>query len=126
MSVYQIYAAVVGADFVPPAYRTAYAVLLETSLHRRYDRFQWSFRPHVGSQRVTRERHMQTLPFQGNDLIVYVFDGHPQLRPFHGHIIPADRFRLWPRDNLEAPDRRLMSWHYKQCVLKYLRGFWAP
>ncbi|CAD6587272.1 MAG: hypothetical protein CYPHOPRED_003850 [Cyphobasidiales sp. Tagirdzhanova-0007] len=42
-----IYTEALGDEFESPAYKTPYAVLLETKLHRRYDRFQWSFYPRI-------------------------------------------------------------------------------
>lgn len=40
----------------------------------------------------------------------------------HGKIISSDRFRGLAESR---PDRRLVEWHYKQCLMAHFRGFSA-
>jgi hypothetical protein len=122
----QVYEAALGHDFAPPPYRASYAVLLENNLNRAYHRFKWSFYTQVRCFPLSCT-HMNRCMIKGDNLVVHVFHGvDSTLRAFHGKVITPDRFRLDPDNDIEAPEKRLMQWHYKQCVRMYVRGFWAP
>lgn len=54
------------------------------------------------------------------DLAVHVFYGAKH-RHWHGKIVPRSRFFIMRESQL--PDRRLLSFHYKQCLVKHVRGF---
>jgi hypothetical protein len=63
---------------------------------------------------------------QGDNLVVHVFDGTSQgIRKWHGKVVHLNSLRLRPESGFEAPDTRLIEWHYNQCVRMHLRGFWV-
>ena len=54
------------------------------------------------------------------DYIVHVFY-NTSLRQYHGKHIQKTRFRI--KDDLELPRDDFLRFHYKQCILKHIRGY---
>lgn len=54
-----------------------------------------------------------------SNLIVHVFYGAKR-KVWHGKKIPRSRFRIAHESQL--PDRRLLNFHYQQCIIKHIRG----
>ncbi|CAO1626252.1 unnamed protein product [Jaminaea pallidilutea] len=90
----------------------SYGLLLLRQLHLRWDAGDWALYPD---------------PSDPANLLIHIFEGSA-LKQYHGKIIASSRFRCHPR---KAPDRQLLEFHYRQCVVKHMRGFdvfpeWQP
>lgn len=106
----EYYVEVLGFD---PVYYfdVSFGLLLEHKLHRRWDLGDWALYPD---------------PAEPSNLLVHVFEGI-NLKQHHGKKIPSTRFR----GPLRPPSRQLLEFHYRQCILKHMRGFdcfpdWQP
>jgi len=55
-----------------------------------------------------------------DDLIIHVFYGVKH-KKWHGKKIKRSRFRIG--DESQLPNRTLLEFHYRQCVVKHIRGF---
>lgn len=87
-------------------FHVSYGILLEFAWHHAFDRGDWALYPCPDS----------------TDLIVHVFQGRSARKVYHGKRIPSSRFRVW--DELEdLPDTRMLEFHYRQCLIKNMRGF---
>ena len=59
----------------------------------------------------------------GTLVVHYFAPAKPEQIALHGKIISLDRFRI--NLEIELPDPRFISWHYQQCVLLNIRGFYV-
>ena len=94
-------------------YDTAYGILLGRDLHAAYDRYEWSLYQRVISSPLLP--HYPIVNSQCEVYYVHVFKKAQHLR-YHGLAIPRSAFRIDPEGN-ELPERRLIKWHYQQCLL---------
>lgn len=86
-------------------YHVWMGMLLESSLHRAYDRGDWALFP------------------RSEDYVVHYFDHSIRdRRNLHGKVIPFTAFRGRPD---QRPHPKLLRWHYQQCVQMHFRGFSA-
>ena len=81
----------------------SYGLLLSKKLHHRWDNGDWALYPD---------------PADADTLIVHIFEG-TLLKQYHGQKIPLSRFHRPYR----PPNRQLLDFHYRQCILKHIRGF---
>jgi hypothetical protein len=122
----KIFKKCLGVDFEGSCYETSMGVMLAKQVHTFYDDYKWSFYFRVAFFPVPFLCGLFIFFFgwhQHGEMIVHVFDGrcHTML-PYHGFVIGSSRFRIFDRPEA-YPDAKLMRWHYKQCVLKNIRGF---
>lgn len=98
----EYYEEILGFD---PVYYfdVSYGLFLHKAWHTSWDRGAWGLYPD---------------PSDPSTLIVHVFSNE-DLMDFHGKRIPRNRFH----QSLKPPNRALLAFHYKQCVLKHIRGF---
>jgi len=102
-----IYARVLETPrFLVDLYSESAGFLVEDAYHHSYDRYDWSLFP------------------EGDRLIVHFF------RPLtarnaalHGKVIEPAYFRVTRPS--QRPDKRLLMWHYRQCIQMRFRGFAA-
>lgn len=122
----QYYEEVLGYEITYP-FHESFGLLLADSLHHAFDRGEWALWPDVSetSDQVSFSATgvYTALMSQGDDLVVHYFCPVPSARrSFHGKQIPPSRFR---GDDVDRPNRALLLFHYRQCVLKHMRGFSA-
>ena len=82
----------------------SFGLLLDGSLHDRWDHGCWA---------------LYVDPIDPSVLIVHIFDS-PQHQQYHGMRINHSRFRGLPA---RFPNRQLLDFHYRQCMIKHIRGF---
>ncbi|SCZ95122.1 BZ3500_MvSof-1268-A1-R1_Chr11-3g03630 [Microbotryum saponariae] len=62
-------------------------------------------------------------PLGDGEFVVHCFDPTiktPLGESPHGYVITRERFNI--QDDTELPHEDLLRWHYRQCVLRHLRG----
>jgi len=102
-----IYAKVLETpEFLVDLYDESAGFLVMDKYHHSFDRYDWSFFP------------------EGDRLIVHVFRPRTaQDAALHGKVIEPAFFRVsFPS---QRPDKRLLMWHYRQCIQMRFRGFAA-
>ena len=97
----EYYEEILGFD---PVYYfdVSYGLFLSKRLHRSWDNGSWALYPD---------------PKDPSTLIVHIF-GNEGLMAHHGQRIPSSRFSPY----LKPPNRQLLAFHYRQCVMKHIRG----
>lgn len=100
----EYYREVLGYDPVN-YHNVSFGLLLKGDLHHSFDRGDWSLYPS---------------PDDPKTLIVHVFNDELSTS-FHGKIIPMSRFRVL--HERELPNANLLLFHYRQCLIKHIRGF---
>lgn len=83
----------------------SFGLLLTKSLHNSFDRGDWALLPD---------------PADPSILLVHVFSQRKAAQ-YHGKRIDKSRFRV--KDPRDLPDNRLLLFHYRQCLIKHVRGF---
>lgn len=104
-------------------FEVSYGLFLESSLHRAFDRGEWGLFPDplVSHARQGKITCLDCFAYQNDEnLVVHVFYGEKHRR-WHGKVVQRSRFRIAHESQL--PDRRLLMFHYKQCLIKHVRGF---
>ncbi|CAD6586822.1 MAG: hypothetical protein TREMPRED_004564 [Tremellales sp. Tagirdzhanova-0007] len=100
-----VYMQLLNITYDPPLFDASCGLLLRDELHHSFDRLEWSLYHKDGSFYV----HCFTL-------------SQSEIATLHGKKISPDRFRGLEESR---PDRRLVDWHYKQCLMAHIRGFSA-
>ncbi|KAI5479810.1 hypothetical protein MNV49_002622 [Pseudohyphozyma bogoriensis] len=86
-------------------YSVSCGLLLLAHQHTAYDKYRWSF-----------------FVQDNGDLVVHYFEPRNENnRALHGKVITRERFRVNGEEDLPNPD--MIKWHYKQAIMKNLRGF---
>lgn len=100
----EYYKEVLGHDPVN-YFNVAFGLLLKSDPHHAFDRGDWALFPSPSDPSV---------------LIVHVFNDELSTS-YHGKIITRERFRH--THSRELPHRQLLLFHYRQCLMKHIRGF---
>lgn len=81
----------------------SYGMFLRADMHKLWDQGCWALYPD---------------PLEPTTLVVHAFVGS-NVEQYHGKRIPRSRFHSKRR----TPDVRLLAFHYRQCLVKHVRGF---
>lgn len=100
----EYYREVLGYDPVN-YHNVSFGLLLKSDLHHSFDRGDWALYPSPQDPRL---------------LIVHVFNDELSTA-LHGKLIPVSRFRVL--HERELPNANLLLFHYRQCLIKHIRGF---
>ncbi|GAA5831675.1 hypothetical protein JCM11251_000790 [Rhodosporidiobolus azoricus] len=93
-----LYVSLTGEYF---AHDVSYGLLMDPTLHKAYDRYQFS------------------LFYMEDRYYFHAFDASvASFKKLHGLSFGKDRMRSYA-----PPDPNLCNWHYQQCVLKFGRGY---
>lgn len=109
-------------------HKPQHGLLVNLNLQCALERGEWALRPEVSSRQQRLEFmwlwliHTPSSLQQGDNLIVHVLCPRDDMRAHHGKVIPSSFFRSPAH---QRPHRKVLLFHYQQCVLMYMRSFSA-
>jgi hypothetical protein len=143
----QIYEDIYDTLYPQKLFETSSGLLLRVDLHRAFDRYEWGIYcgdvscgvfvfnsismpgslHYDDADKGTRSKcRIYNDNFQDGALYIHIFDASDRTYvQYHGkRIDPATRFKIQePSTGIGYPDRKLLQWHYKQCVQARIRGY---
>lgn len=139
----QLYRELLGQHTgVDETFDVSSGILLQDSMHKRFDRFEFSIYCKVrvrekaeratGSQDVdpAADLHLSSIlcPHHQDDAYyIHMFTFSPgketQERQYHGKRLDHSWFRLKNTGPSALPDKRMLAWHYRQAAQTRLRGY---
>ncbi|GJN90424.1 hypothetical protein Rhopal_003435-T1 [Rhodotorula paludigena] len=106
-------------------FQVQHGILLQSELHRTYDKYYWSLYVHVRlvflSLGPVSQIFYESLCGQPKSGRYYFHAFNPKTTSIAEHI--GKSFGPVELRNYAPPDPRLCAWHYRQCVQMYLRGY---
>ena len=117
----QLYQKILNIKRRPNMFDASAGLLLETGLHKAFDRLDWSlYRKLIRLANQEREHMAHPLRVKDDAYYVHFFlPTDPEHFRLHGKAIPADRFGSF----YDPPDPCLVPWHYSQAVKARIRGY---